>query len=192
MQRPINVFQQKTPNPNAYKFPTSVVLVPDGAYEVRRSDLPTGLAPVDQIFANWPVERVYVANNFLTVIKPEAVEWFECSQAIRDYIAEGLRDGVLDFAQLPQHFRLQTQPAHAELNEFFARRILPATEQDGGGIFLKSFENGEMHLVVAGACTGCPHAQQTIQKGIVEPLHGRIAQVKRVLVNEASRMPGGV
>jgi Fe-S cluster biogenesis protein NfuA len=191
MERPVNVFQQRTPNPNAYKFPTSVMLVPEGAYEIRREDFPTGLPTMDAFFQNWPLERVYVASNFVTATKPQEVDWFECSQAIRDYLAEGLRLGSLDFATLPERFRLDLVPNSGELNEFFVKRILPATEQDGGGIFLKAFENGEMQLMVAGACTGCPHAPDTIQKGIVEPLHGKVVHVSRVMVDEATRQNEG-
>lgn len=184
MSKAVNVFTQKTPNPNAYKFPTSIELVPEGSYEFRKEDAPTGCAFVDHFFNSWDVERVYIASNFVTVLKAEGTEWFEFSRDVRDFISEAIRDELYSPERLPATFRLQTANDHPQLNEWFAGTILPATEKDGGGIFLKSYNDGELRIGLAGACYNCPYAPQTIQKGIAEPLHRQLGELKKIKVED--------
>jgi Fe-S cluster biogenesis protein NfuA len=185
--RPVTVVAQKTPNPLAYKFATSLQLVPEGAYEIRRADSPTEIPFIDTLFERWPVERVYVAANFFTLATLPEADWQELSLEVRDYLAVGLREGQYEPGTLPQRFQIATWNGHPGLHEFITGRILPATEQDGGGIFLHGFAEGVLQLAVAGACHSCPYAQQTIEQGIVEPLNKGIVRLKKVQVLEAAR-----
>lgn len=187
-QRPVTVVAQKTPNPLAFKFATSLILMPEGAYEVRREDPPSGLPFLDDIFARWPISRIYIASNFITLMRQEEADWMELSMEIRDYITLAIREGRFEPGVVPSQFRIDSWNGHPGLHEFFTRRILPATEQDGGGIFLSGYDDGVLQVSVAGACHSCPYAQQTIEQGIVEPLNKGIAKLKKVQVMEAARV----
>jgi Fe-S cluster biogenesis protein NfuA len=39
--------------------------------------------------------------------------------------------------------------------------IRPTLEQDGGGVEIESFENGDLTLHLLGACAGCPMSSVT-------------------------------
>jgi Fe-S cluster biogenesis protein NfuA len=166
-----NVFHQKTPNPLAYKFTCTETVIDTGAYEFKAVDGPFQHPFVAGFFQNWPTERIYVAGDFVTVVKTEdSREWDEFVREVQAYIQNAMRQAAVRPEAFPEAYRLQVNPDDPELNEWFAARILPATAQDGGGIYLRDSSNGELRLKLAGACATCPYAKETIEKGIARPL----------------------
>ncbi|MFW5659169.1 MAG: NifU N-terminal domain-containing protein [Bacteroidota bacterium] len=183
MSNPVNVFAQKTPNPNAYKFPCSLDLLPEAIRcEYKAEDAPYDNVFIDSFFNNWPVERVYVSGNFVTVVKEADKEWFMFVREVREHIAESLRNGAepppTDGKFCVQH----GENADPELTNWFNGQILKATEQDGGGIFIVESDDGELTLKLAGACYKCPYAPMTIEQGIVMPMNERYGKLKKVKV----------
>lgn len=179
--RPVNVFSQKTPNPRAYKFACSERLVGEACYEVDRRDHPTGVALLDHFFASWPVQRVFLAENFITVVLQKDAEWFEWLRDMRQYIADYLRLQAFDEATLPKQFYLHV-PGSA-VADWFAQHIHPATAQDGGQIIPEAFDGETLTVRLAGACYDCPHARMTIEQGIVLPLTKQLGKpLKKVSV----------
>ena len=166
----VNVFQQPTPNPNAYKFSTNADILSEGAYEFVEGDHPVGHPFVDGFFQNWPVERVYLAEDFITVVKSDAKEWDEFASEVREYVQAALRGEGIQADQLPASHALSNKAVDEQLMHFFAGRILPATAQDGGGIFISDLTDGQLTLKLAGACCNCPHAPNTLEEGIAKPL----------------------
>jgi len=179
-----NVFIQKTPNPDAYKFVSSTPLIETGGYEVKRSDMPTGVPWIDTVFESWSVDRVYVAQNFITALKSQDADWTTFDREMREFLTAMIREGEFNEQVFPDVYAVSNLATDEQLVPFFQQRILPATQQDGGGIYLKAYHDGEMELVLTGACFNCPHAPTTVQKGIVEPLNQQL-QLKKVRVNEA-------
>jgi Fe-S cluster biogenesis protein NfuA len=167
----VNVFAQKTPNPEAYKFACSLKLVPEGFYEFTPAHFPTGVPFVDAFFERWDAKRVYITDNFITVLKGKTFEWFEIVREVREHIAENLREERYTPDSLPAQGKVQVPDTHTGLEDWFYGKILQATSQDGGGIFLVSYANDEMTLKLAGACVDCPYAPMTIEQGVVIPLN---------------------
>jgi Fe-S cluster biogenesis protein NfuA len=184
MPNSANVFHQKTPNPEAFKFPSSEPVVSDGPWEFTEANHPASHPFVAAFFTNWPVERIYIGPDFVTVLKKPTVEWFEIVREVREHIQSAVREDRIGQGDFPDDARIFNDPADSQLEAYFNERILPATERDGGGIFIQEFRNGQMTLKLAGACVNCPYAPNTIQEGIVKPLSGAVPNLKHIHVTD--------
>ena len=181
--QPLPPFQTRaTPNPNAYLFEfTDLEELAPWPLEARASQQPTGIELFDRLLAVEGIERVYVAGNFITAIKSPSVEWFELTVELRSVIRHHL-----DVAALADPVRtaaLQVPPLSADqplIHEWFARRILPATERDGGGIYARAYAQGQLTVEAVGACAGCPHFGQTVEQGIRLPLAHQLGHNLRI------------
>jgi Fe-S cluster biogenesis protein NfuA len=59
--------------------------------------------------------------------------------------------------------------------------IRPALQMDGGDVQLVDVkDNGDVHVVLQGACGVCPHAQLTLKMGIEQALKEQIPEVNAV------------
>ncbi len=181
--QPLPPFQTRaTPNPNAYlfEFPDLEELSP-WPLQARCNQLPTGLDLFDCLLAVQGIERVYIAGNFITAIKTNAVEWYELTVELRSIIRHHLDLSVLADPQRTAALRVPPLSADQPLiHEWFARRILPATERDGGGIYLRGYDSGRLAVEAVGACAGCPHLSQTVEQGIRQPLAQQLGTELRV------------
>lgn len=171
-----------TPNPNAYvfEFPDIEELAP-WPLEASKAQAPTGLPLFDRLLAVEAVERVYVAGNFVTVVKRSDVEWFELTVELRSIIRSSLDFRALADAERTAALRIPPLSAdHPLVHEWFAQRILPATERDGGGIYVRQYDAGRLLVQPVGACFGCPHFGQTVEMGVRQPLGQQLGQELRV------------
>ncbi len=81
----------------------------------------------------------------------------------------------------------QAQPNYTDTEQEIVRildeYIKPAVASDGGNIVFQSFDETEkaMHVVLQGACNGCPSSTFTLKNGIKtmmrEMLPGKVEQV---------------
>ena len=64
--------------------------------------------------------------------------------------------------------------------------VRPAVESDGGAIHFKSFneENGQVTVVLKGACSGCPSSTATLKGGIETLLKSHLPEVNEVVALE--------
>ena len=90
----IHIYLESNPNPNSLKFVVNEVLIPEGL----SFDFPTPTeaeeAPLAQELFMYPfVDRVFYANNFVTVTKKEDVEWMEIQHVLKDHITNFLESG---------------------------------------------------------------------------------------------------
>ena len=61
--------------------------------------------------------------------------------------------------------------------------VRPAVESDGGAITFHSFdpENGQVKVLLQGACSGCPSSTMTLKSGIEALMTRMVPEVKEVL-----------
>ena len=157
--------------------------MPEGVHcEFKAEDAPYDNAFVDSFFNNWPVERVYLSGNFVTVVKDPEKEWFSFVREVREHIADSLRNNVKPPALQDNYLVDHGEDADSELTGWFNAQILKATAQDGGGIFVVSSQPGEITLKLSGACYKCPYAPMTIEQGIVSPMQERFGKLDKVKV----------
>jgi Fe-S cluster biogenesis protein NfuA len=166
---------EATPNPNAYKFYVDRPLLHSGAYQLTKGQK-SGVIFLDQLIAVSYIESVYVGFEFFTIQKNPEIEWYELIDIIKQIAAKFLPQS--DWSLITSN--CNSSAKFGEISEYFTRVILPATEKDGGGIFLQNYEpsTGLLEIQIRGACQGCPHTRETLLKGILGPLHNKKIGIK--------------
>jgi Fe-S cluster biogenesis protein NfuA len=143
------------------------------------------------------ISGIFIAGNYVTVNKNEAVEWHDVVMELRILITEFLNEGGAILNQPPDVIsNPSTDPGPSseerkELNELDLKisdildeHIRPAVEQDGGAISFHSFDEGTVTVNLRGACSGCPSAALTLKSGIETVLKRLVPEVKEVVALE--------
>lgn len=157
-----------------------------------------GPSPLAERLFGFPfVNGVYIAGNFVTITKSEAIEWTDVVMELREFIKEFLNtDGmeVISKQALEQDDQKAEEIKEGEkaesTKEFtdFEKRISaildeyikPAVESDGGAIVLDSYEDGVVKVILQGSCSGCPSSTMTLKGGIESLLKNMLPEVKEV------------
>jgi Fe-S cluster biogenesis protein NfuA len=67
------------------------------------------------------------------------------------------------------------------VKELIATRIRPMVMGDGGNVRYIGFENGEVYVMLEGACKTCPSSGATLKNGIERMLMHWIPEVEQVI-----------
>ena len=194
---PVPIYAESTPNPNAMKFVANIGLLKDVSVEYTSKAQAKG-SPLAQKLFDFPfVAGVFIAANFVSVTKTNAVDWESITLELRSFIREFLANGGEAVAELPEEKKLEVggrkleaeNSATAKPNPVIDSKIIaileqyvrPAVEGDGGNIQFKSFEDGKVNVVLQGACSGCPSSTITLKAGIEALLKKMIPEVQEVV-----------
>ena len=186
---PASVYAESTPNPAVMKFVANKKLVP-ASVEFTSIDT-TKEAPLAQALFHFPfVKEVYMDENFVSITKYDISTWEAVVQQvrtfIREYIAENkpvLFPGFSPFSEETANAEVNYSPTEQEIVRILDEYIKPAVASDGGNIVFQSFdeEAKAVHVVLQGACSGCPSSTFTLKNGIEtmmrEMLPGKVEQV---------------
>lgn len=186
---PASVYAESTPNPAVMKFVANKKLVP-ASVEFTSIDT-TKEAPLAHALFHFPfVKEVYIDENFVSITKYDISTWEEVVQQvrtfIREYIAENkpvLFPGFSPFSEETANAEVNYSPTEQEIVRILDEYIKPAVASDGGNIVFQSFdeEAKAVHVVLQGACSGCPSSTFTLKNGIEtmmrEMLPGKVEQV---------------
>lgn len=186
---PASVYAESTPNPAVMKFVANKKLVPT-SLEFTSMDTAKN-APLAQALFYFPfVKEVYMDENFISITKMESISWEEIVQEVRTFIREYLAEGkpIITSADvnntalkgIPQKNYSETEQ---EIVRILEEYIKPAVASDGGNIVFQSFDEDTktVHVLLQGACSGCPSSTFTLKNGIEtmlrEMLPGKVEQV---------------
>ena len=186
---PASVYAESTPNPAVMKFVANKKLVP-ASVEFTSIDA-TKDAPLAQALFHFPfVKEVYMDENFVSVTKYEITSWDEVVQEVRNFIREYmaadkpiLAVGFIPVNETPEQVQTNFTQTEQEIVRILDEYIKPAVASDGGNIVFQSFNESEkaVHVVLQGACSGCPSSTFTLKNGIEtmmrEMLPGKVEQV---------------
>ena len=186
---PANVYAESTPNPAVMKFVANKKLVP-ASIEFTSIDT-TQDAPLAQALFHFPfVKEVYMDENFVSITKYEISKWDEVVQQVRTFIREYIAENkpVLSskfnlISEAKVNDKSNYTPSEQEIIRILDEYIKPAVASDGGNILFQSFDETEktIHVVLQGACSGCPSSTFTLKNGIEtmmrEMLPGKVEQV---------------
>ena len=201
-KKPIIIYAESTPNPSSMKFVANQLLVTDGATAQYLSKAETKGAPLAAKLFDFPfVKAVFMASNFVTVTKIDAVQWEDITLELRDFIRIYISEGNTIITEIPKTevaidntftekkevFTAHSAPTNeieVKIIEILEQYIRPAVEGDGGSITFKSYVDGIVTVQMRGACSGCPSSTLTLKAGIEGLLKRMIPEVTEV-VSEA-------
>ena len=176
------VYVESTPNPKVMKFVANRAIIQGDSVEFMNIDDAKN-SPLAMKLFHFPfVREVFIAKNFVSLTKYDAMEWDDVVMEVREFIREYLAKGgvVVHEIQEAQENENSKEPTESvtpinqqELGEVETRIIdildefvKPAVESDGGNIRFMSYEEGVVSVLLQGACSGCPSSTVTLKQGI--------------------------
>lgn len=180
---PYIIYAESTPNPTTMKFVSNKFLMENGStYE---SADPNGneVCPLAHELFNFSfVDRVFIANNYVTITRTANIEWEDIVHQMREFIGEYLNNGGIVFegneADTPDENSVENGytavTKHREPQSDIEKNIVaildeyvkPAVENDGGAILFDSYSGGKVSLILKGSCSGCPSSVMTLKSGV--------------------------
>lgn len=201
---PYTLYVEATPNPASMKFVANKLLITEkGATAEYKNISETQTAPIAKQLFQFPfVKTVFIAGNFITITKIDAIDWDEITLELRVFLTDYLNKGNLIITALPkqevavdntftetktvntQHHAPQND-VEAKIIEVLDQYIRPAVESDGGLITFKELKDGVVTVQMRGACSGCPSSTMTLKAGIEALLKRLLPDAVKEVVSEA-------
>lgn len=198
---PTAVYAEMTPNPATMKFVANFLLIQDGnTAEYTSKEQTAGSSVLAEELFNFPfIKGVFVASNFVTLTKTDAVSWDMVQLEIRIFIKDWLEKGEPVVTKLPEapveadatpgeapkaQNAVAGTPDEQQIIDLLDEYVKPAVEGDGGAITFKSFQDGIVTVTLRGACSGCPSSTVTLKNGIETLLKQYMPDVKEVVAEE--------
>ena len=176
------VYAESTPNPKVMKFVANRAIIQGDSVEFMNIDEAKN-SPLAMKLFHFPfVREVFIAKNFVSLTKYDAMEWEDVVMEVREFIREYLAEGAVVVHEIEEVQEKETPKESTEtvapinqqelgeiemrivdiLDEF----VKPAVESDGGNIRFISYEEGVVSVLLQGACSGCPSSTVTLKQGI--------------------------
>lgn len=205
----MTMYAEMTPNPMAMKFVADFMMLPEGVQLEFLSSSEAGASPLAiELFRMPFVKGIYIAANFVTILKNDKAMWddvvFDTRDFIKDFIAKGgkiwnnkVNSGELEIdsekanmgnGNNTEHSIEDRLVIHAEAANENEQKIIdaieiyikPAVENDGGLILFRSFTDGIVTLQLKGSCSGCPSSSLTLKSAVEQLLKKVVPEVKEV------------
>ena len=188
-KRAVSVYTESNPNPNSLKFVANFMLMPEGISRDFPSIETASEAPLaKELFSNFDfITGVFYMNNFVTVTKKEAIDWFEVKGSVQHFIKEWLEaDKKIITEEITDDIdkELTGNDTEAKIKGVLEEYIKPAVEMDGGAIKLSSYKEGVVTVTLQGSCSGCPSSTITLKNGIENLLKRMVPEVQEVVAEE--------
>ncbi|MBI2259708.1 MAG: NifU family protein [Flavobacteriia bacterium] len=197
MKQAINVYAEMTPNPNSLKFVADKIIIPTAKSAEFNSLLDAkGKSPLAEALFLFPfVKGVFMASNFITVVKSEEVPWDFVQMEVREFIKEWLSEDKEIIIQFPENrnesdntnstIQFTKSEFDEEIISLLDEYVRPAVEGDGGAIDFVGYQDGKVHLLLKGSCSGCPSSTATLKFGIESLLKQHIPSIEEVVAVNA-------
>ena len=193
-KEPVEVYSEVTPNPSVLKFVSNKKLV-NANLEYKNIEEAKNSPIATELF-NFPfVKEVFISENYVSITKLDIVDWNEITVEIRSFIKQYITDGktiVRPGAQTENKQQTtiisseELDPISKQIISILDEYIKPAVAADGGNILFQSYEESSktVHVILQGACSGCPSSTITLKNGIESMLKqlipGKIEEVVAV------------
>ncbi|MGB5404782.1 MAG: NifU family protein, partial [Robiginitalea sp.] len=184
----VTVYAEVTPNPAVMKFVANKKLVP-AVFEFKNIDEAKDSPLARKLFELPFVKEVFMDLNYISVSKYEVADWNEVTMEVREMIRDFLADGgqVLDPGAKPAQkgedpVSMAANPnldvTSQEIISILDEYVKPAVASDGGNIVFQSYdpESKEVHVILQGACSGCPSSTFTLKNGIQTMLQNMMGE----------------
>lgn len=174
---PTSVYAESTPNPGVMKFITNRPLV-EKSIEYKHVSEARNSPLAKELFSFPFVKEVFFNKNYVSIMKFDMISWEEITMEIREFIRKYIESGkeiISDSGESPSLIQNQQTKTKQTLTPFESKivsiideYVIPAVAQDGGNIAFDSFdaETKTVHVILQGACSGCPSSTVTLKNGI--------------------------
>ena len=202
---PVTVYAESTPNPGVMKYVANKPLV-DGVFEFKSIEDAVEAPLVKALFSFAFVKEVFISANYVSITKYNVVEWTEVSNELRSFIRNFIQEGNAIFndaflqnkkeAVAENSTKKRTvsdtknntsySSIEQEIVDILEEYIKPAVASDGGHIAFDAYQKDTktVHVILQGACSGCPSATVTLKNGIQtmlqEMMPGRVQTLEAV------------
>ena len=181
---------EQTPNPATLKFLPGREVLATGTANFADAEAAARSPLAQRLFEVEGVVGVFFGNDFVSVTKEDAREWYLLKPAILGVIMEHFTAGrpvLLDEAAAGDAQGLgghsdagEDSEVVSQIKELLDTRVRPAVAQDGGDITFRGYKEGTVFLHMKGACAGCPSSTATLKHGIQNLLRHFIPEVQGV------------
>lgn len=189
----VTVYAEATPNPSTMKFVVNKRIVPT-TFEFKNID-EANESDLAQQFFHFPfVKQVFLDENYVSVTKFDVADWDDITMELREMIRSFLTDGkeVVSADSISQKKEevspenIQTEDLDdisLQIIDILEEYVKPAVAADGGNIQFQSYDGKSktVHVVLQGACSGCPSSTFTLKNGIEtmlqDMLNGKVEHV---------------
>lgn len=193
---PVTVYAEMTPNPATMKFVANNYLIdPSKQVEFTSQAEAKGFSPLAEELFNFPfVKGVFIAANFVSITKTEALSWDFVVNDLRDFVRNYIADGKEILIRIPESKAPLVDESKGSatktyspsefdsaIQDLLEEYVKPAVESDGGAIEFRSYNDGIVTVLLKGACSGCPSSTATLKGGIETLLKQHIPEVKEVV-----------
>ena len=174
----ITVYAENTPNPAVMKYVANKLIVP-ALFEFKNIDEAKDAPLAKKLFMLPFVKEVFMDQNYVSITKYDVAEWEEISSELRELIRTFMMSG----AEAVGATTVQKEKAKApstllhgsdlddtskQIIDILEVHVKPAVASDGGNIMFESYDaqTKKVHVVLQGACSGCPSSTFTLKNGI--------------------------
>ena len=202
---PVTVYAESTPNPSVMKYVANKPLA-DGVFEFKSIEDAVEVPLVKALFSFAFVKEVFISANYVSITKYNVVEWTEVSNELRSFIRTFIEEGKAIFNDaflqskkeiVAKNDTIKTGASAEKIDKTYStieqqivdildEYIKPAVASDGGHIAFDSYQKDTktVHVILQGACSGCPSATVTLKNGIQtmlqEMMPGRVETVTAI------------
>lgn len=147
----------------------------------------------EALFDLGDVTGVHFGRDFVAVTAGPGTDWTalqgDVAAILLDHFSAAMplfRAGSADGISVPAEDSVDEEfdPADADIvdqiKDLIETRIRPAVANDGGDIRFRRYTQGNVYLVMQGACAGCPSSTATLKNGIEGLLKHYVPEVTAV------------
>jgi Fe-S cluster biogenesis protein NfuA len=176
----VNVYAEATPNPGSMKFVINRMICPNESVDFRKAEEVKSSPLALELFGFPFVKGIFIMNNFITITKPEDVEWVNVIPELRQFLKEYIEAGKVVLEKRTDLTEEEETEVITKIRKLLDDHVKPAVEMDGGAIDFKKFEHGVVTVTMKGSCSGCPSSTLTLKAGIENLLKRMVPEVEAV------------
>jgi len=195
VKSPVLIYTEQTPNPESLKFVTNRMIY-KGTADFRDVEAAKEWSPLATELFEFPyVKGVYINNNYVTITKEFNYGWSDVMMKLKEFVKayvadekppvkEGYAEAMEKLeAERAENYEYSGDDAEIvkKVKDLIDTYIRPGVEIDGGNIEFKKFDKGVVHVIMQGACSGCPSSTVTLKAGIEGMLKRMVPEVTEVV-----------